>query len=335
MDTALPELSESIETYLVTILRQSPSNAPVPLSRLARALEVSPISVNQMCRRLQDQGLVSYQPYKGVSCTPAGRQVAVRILRRHRLWEVFLVDHLEMAWEEAHDAACRLEHSTPDDVIERLDLYLGRPQVNPQGDPIPTHAGELAPAGYRSLAEVEVGQRVYFVRCAADESVRTFLRLQGLRAGAPLHIDAVAAGGLLIEVNGEQLAIDRPLAEQIIVGTAEGWQGSADAGEPLAETTPVQHRPLAELHPGQSGVVVRVGGAPRLRGRLLEMGLVPGEEVIVRQAAPLGDPIELEVKGYRLSLRRAEAQEIIVEMEVSDVETTTGRDRQRPESPLE
>ena len=82
-------------------------------------------------------------------------------------------------------------------------------------------------------------------------------------------------------------------------------------------------------------MVVRVGGAPRLRGRLLEMGLVPGEEIVVRRAAPLGDPIELEVKGYRLSLRRAEAQEIIVEMEVTDAETATRRDRQRPESPLE
>jgi DtxR family Mn-dependent transcriptional regulator len=332
MDGGIPELSESNETYLVTILRLGPSNAPVPLSQLAQALDISPISVNQMCRRLQDQGLVAYQPYKGVSCTPQGQRVAVRILRRHRLWEVFLVDHLQLDWEEAHDAACRLEHSTPDDVIERLDLYLGHPQVNPQGDPIPLRDGVMAPAGFRALAEVEVGQQVYFVRCNAEESTRNFLALQGLRAGAPLHIDAVAPGGLLIEVNGGQLAIDRPLAERIVVGSAEGWRGSGDASEPLAAGAPVPRARLDELRPGQSGVVVRVGGSARLRGRLLEMGLVPGERVTMRHAAPLGDPIELEVKGYWLSLRRADAREIVLEVEVRNAQGTVGRHRVRPES---
>jgi Fe2+ transport system protein FeoA len=133
------------------------------------------------------------------------------------------------------------------------------------------------------------------------------------------------AGGylcdLLIEVNGGQLAIDRPLAERIVVGSAEGWRGSGDASEPLAAGAPVPRARRDALRPGQRGVVVRGGGAARRRGR-----------VTMRHAAPLGDPIELEVKGYWLSLRRADAREIVLEVEVRNAQGTVGRHRVRPES---
>ena len=127
------ELSESMQMYLITIARLRDNGSPVPLSLLADTLSISPVSVNEMCRKLQDQGLVVYQPYKGALLTDVGDERACHILRRHRLWDVFLVDKLGFEYGEAHDIACQLEHATPDAVADRLDHYLDYPPVNPIG----------------------------------------------------------------------------------------------------------------------------------------------------------------------------------------------------------
>jgi DtxR family Mn-dependent transcriptional regulator len=214
---AEPFFSENAQMYLVDILRLAKEGQPVPLSQLAATLTVSPISANQMCRRLQDEGLVTYVPYKGVSITSKGEQLAARILRRHRVWEVFLVERLQMRWTEAHETACRLEHATPDEVIERLDLFLGHPRVNPQGDPIPDSAGILSDVPALSLEEVRVGERGHCIRCTADEASCAYLWDQGFRPGASLQVLAVAPESLLIEVNGKRVALERSLAAALWV----------------------------------------------------------------------------------------------------------------------
>jgi DtxR family transcriptional regulator, Mn-dependent transcriptional regulator len=321
MSKDTPAITESTESYLENILRLGQKRGPVPLARLADALGVSPISVNQMCRKLQDQGLVDYVPYKGVSCTPEGCELAARVLRRHRLWEVFLVERLEMDWEEAHEAACQLEHSTPESVEERLDAFLGHPQVNPRGDPIPAAGGIYDPPVLRALAEVEVGQRVYYVRCTGDATTCAFLLGQGFRAGAPMQVLASAPEGLLLQVGDRNLALQRTVAETVLVGAQGSWIGSQD-GEHPAEASESQQVPLAHLRVGQRGIVLRVGGDARLHTRLLEMGLVPGETIIVEHMAPLGDPMRLRIKGYCLSLRREEAAYVLVEMGGSGVDET-------------
>lgn len=217
--------SENIQMYLVNILRLGAKGQPVPLSQLAAALEVSPISVNQMCRKLQDEGLVTYIPYKGVSINPAGERLAARILRRHRLWEVFLVEHLQMRWEDAHETACRLEHDTPDEVIERLDVFLNRPRFNPQGEPIPTSSGEFASALVSPLTEMKAGERGYYVRSTADVATCDFLAAQGLRPGASLQVLAVALDSILIEVNGKKIALDRSVAATLLVEQEQDQNG--------------------------------------------------------------------------------------------------------------
>ncbi len=313
-------LTESVQMYLVNILRLGEEGQPVPLSRLAAALHVSPISVNQMCRRLQDEGVVTYVPYKGASLTSEGQQLAARILRRHRLWEVFLVEHLQMTWEQAHDAACRLEHTTPDDVVERLDVFLGHPRVNPEGEPIPPSSGGFSPAPLRPLAEMKVGQSGYFSQCTADETACAFLADQGLRPGAPLQVLAVAPRGSLVEVDGRRVALSHSLAIALHVKPDEKraddeLRSSGELPEHEEKGTELIQMPLDRLAIGQRGVIVKVGGERRLRHRLLEMGVVPGETIAVKRMAPLGDPVELIVKGYHLSLRRSEASQILVELE--------------------
>nr|MBC7245959.1 metal-dependent transcriptional regulator [Chloroflexota bacterium] len=218
-------LSENIQMYLVNILRLGAQGQPVPLSQLAAVLAVSPISVNQMCRKLQDEGLVTYIPYKGVSISPAGKQLAARILRSHRLWEVFLVEHLQIGWEKAHETACRLEHDTPDEVIERLDAFLNRPRFNPQGEPIPTPSGEFTLALVSPLTDLKAGQMGSYVRCTADEETCAFLAAQGLRPGASLRVLAVALDSILVEVNGKRVALDRSVAATLQVEQEEQKTG--------------------------------------------------------------------------------------------------------------
>jgi len=258
-------------------------------------------------------------PYKGVSCTPKGREMAARVLRRHRLWEVFLVERLEMAWEEAHEAACQLEHSTPEGVVERLDAFLGHPQVNPKGDPIPGAGGVLDEPSLRTLAEVEVGQRVFYVRCDGDPTTCAFLLGQGFRAGAPIEVLATAPDGILVQIGEHNLTLQRAVAATILVGAEGAWLNEGRAAHSRAPRP--RQITLDRLHTGQQGVVVRVGGNIRLHTRLLEMGLVPGETVTMERVAPFGDPLRLQVKGYHLSLRREEAAQVLVEMREADVDT--------------
>lgn len=121
-------------------LAESSPDAVVPVPALAEQLGISPVSTNQMCRKLQDQGLMRYRPYRGVTLTEAGQAVADRVIRRRRLWEVFLVDQLGLSLPEAEDAACRLEHVTSTELAERLAAFLKQPQSCPHQKPIPPAA---------------------------------------------------------------------------------------------------------------------------------------------------------------------------------------------------
>jgi len=315
-ETSAIILSESMQMYLVTIARLRADGQPVPLSELADALSISPVSVNEMCRKLQEQGLVAYRPYKGASLTPEGERQAYYTLRRHRLWEVFLVEKLGFDYAQAHEAACQLEHATPNLLADRLDVFLGYPLVNPAGEFIPRADGSLPARSLLPLAVLSAGQRAYIVRSDAGEAARKFLEERGARPGAALTVVATAEDGLLMQVGETHLSLARTLAEMVYVemeesltrpGPDEGEQEGADA-----RNLPTRV-PLHELQVGQRGIVVRVGGKGPVRRRMMDMGLVTGAEVKVVRVAPLGDPVEFEVKGYSLSLRKSEARNIIVE----------------------
>lgn len=210
-------LSESVQMYLVSIARLRRGEGVVPLSELADELSVSPVSANEMCHKMQDQGLVIYQPYKGVLLTEEGKRRALYVLRRHRLWEVFLVSKLGLAYAEAHEAACQLEHDTPDEVVERLDAYLGQPDFNPMGDPIPGPDGALPLRHLAPLCELGPGQRGHVVRCDTTDLARAFLDDHGLRSGAWVTVIATTESGLLIDVEGTEMALATHLAERIHV----------------------------------------------------------------------------------------------------------------------
>ena len=311
------DMSESTEMYLITVaqLNEATGTESIPLSQLAKALSIKPVSVHEMVRKIAEQGLVKYTPYKGVTLTEQGERVARNVLRKRRLWQVFLVEKLGMTPADADAFSCQLEHITPDDVAERLAEYLGHPKVSPLGKPIPAPVAEGALPVTR-LSSVSAGRSSKVVRVDAEPAVRSFLAEQGIRPGAMVTVLAISEGGtLLIQTESRQSTLAGALADRVAV---EDVKLSKDAESqnfhPEEEPMSTEQIPLSQLSTGQQGVIVKINAKGALKRRLLDMGLVSGETIAVKRGAPLGEPVEFSVKGYNLSLRKKEAEQVIVEV---------------------
>ena len=147
--------SSTVENYLKAIYKGTAAlEAPqtlLPMGQLASALSVAPGTATTMVKTLAESGLVHYEPYAGVALTPAGERLAGLVLRRHRLIELFLVRVMGYSWDEVHDEAEHLEHVVSDRLVDRMDQMLGRPEVDPHGDPIPDADGLVKPQEAQSL----------------------------------------------------------------------------------------------------------------------------------------------------------------------------------------
>lgn len=308
-------MSESSEMYLATIIQQREAeDIPVPLSQLAEALEISSVSANEMCRKLQDQELVIYKPYKGVTLTPTGEKRGRLVLRRRGLWMVFLTEKLEMDPYAAEEVADQLEHTTPNEVADRLDHFLGYPRVAPLGMIIPPSAGACSRPVKVTLAELSAGQMGFVVNIYGDTVTQGFLKAQGLKHGVLVKVLAVTSDNQHLITIGEkqQLALSPELSQAL-----ELLKPGPETTElaPKSEDMIAPNRiPLTHLKQGQTGIIVQVKNTGAIKQRLLDMGVVPGTEICLKRRAPFGDPLEFTVKGYQLSLRKCEAQEILVEL---------------------
>lgn len=149
------------ENYLKTIYNlASKQQGEVSTNALAEMTATKAASVTDMLRKLADKELIHYKKYQGVTLTEEGERLALQIIRRHRLWEVFLVQKLGFGWDEVHDMAEELEHIRSEELVVRLDTFLGHPQFDPHGDPIPTPTGQMPEMGYRKLSDAEAGEAV-------------------------------------------------------------------------------------------------------------------------------------------------------------------------------
>lgn len=149
------------ENYLKTIYYlANRQQGEVSTNALAEMTATKAASVTDMLRKLADKQLIHYKKYQGVRLTDEGERLALQIIRRHRLWEVFLVEKLGFGWEAVHAIAEELEHVRSDELVARLDTFLNHPQFDPHGDPIPTPTGQMPPMGYRKLSEVQLEERV-------------------------------------------------------------------------------------------------------------------------------------------------------------------------------
>jgi DtxR family Mn-dependent transcriptional regulator len=186
--------SQTVENYLKTIyLAQSAAPSPdvlVPMGQLSSALGVTPGTATTMMKTLAESGLVHYEPYMGVRLTAAGAKLASMVLRRHRLIELFLVKVLGMSWTEVHDEAERLEHAVSEALIERIDEMLGRPAVDPHGDPIPTAEGTVASQPSLDLLSAPIGMSLAVTRVIdQDPQFLRFVEQHDLMPGSPVVIE--------------------------------------------------------------------------------------------------------------------------------------------------
>ncbi|AQG77923.1 metal-dependent transcriptional regulator [Spirosoma montaniterrae] len=149
------------ENYLKTIYYLATrQQGEVSTNALAEMTATKAASVTDMLRKLADKQLIHYKKYQGVRLTDEGERLALQVIRRHRLWEVFLVEKLGFGWDEVHEIAEELEHIRSEELVARLDTYLGHPQFDPHGDPIPTPAGQMPETGYQKLSDMTVGAQV-------------------------------------------------------------------------------------------------------------------------------------------------------------------------------
>jgi DtxR family Mn-dependent transcriptional regulator len=202
---------ENTEMYLKTLVELAADRGMVPVTGLAERLGISTVSASEKVRRLQDQGFLEHLPYKGVSLTEAGRKRANTVLRRHRLWERFLVDHLNVEWQHAHDAACRLEHATSREISERLALFLDEPETCPHGNPIPAAEEASSPTHGTRLADLETASPVV-VLSVFPESTPLLVGVAelGLLPGTRCEVLSTSPAGGPIEASVGDQKVDIP-----------------------------------------------------------------------------------------------------------------------------
>lgn len=212
--------SASIEEYLETVFRLLEINQEryAKTGELAELLKVAPASVTQMFQKLAARKYLVYSKGRGVRLTQKGREVALDVLRRHRVAELLLVDLLGVSWEEAHDVACRWEHILTKEMCDRVLERLGEPTTCPHGNPIPTGEGDIAPIEAIILTDLEQGNEAT-IDCISNENpdLLRILASMGLLPGERVRVVQIAPGGdtLLIEVGTAQFALSRTLAQQI------------------------------------------------------------------------------------------------------------------------
>ncbi|MEE8138050.1 MAG: metal-dependent transcriptional regulator [Thermoanaerobaculia bacterium] len=215
--------TSTVEDYLKCILleEQRSPETPVTTGHIASELGVAPGTVTSMVKTLADSGLLGYEPYTGVSLTKAGRQLAVHVLRRHRLVELFLVKVKGMDWSEVHLEAERLEHAVSNRLIERMDEMLGKPEVDPHGDPIPTALGKVDEPQLVNLLHSPLKTPLRVARVTDQEP--QFLQLverEGLKPGSFLEVvsrDPAADTLLLRRSSGDPLRLGFRAASKIEV----------------------------------------------------------------------------------------------------------------------
>jgi DtxR family transcriptional regulator, Mn-dependent transcriptional regulator len=214
--------SLTVENYVKTIyvLAQKASAAEVATGQIAAALGVLPGTVTSMLKTLDESNLATYTPYEGVRLTAAGKALALRVLRRHRLIEQFLSQTLNLTWDEVHEEAEHMEHAVSDALVDRIDAFLGRPTTDPHGDPIPQADGSMAAAADRPLSQCVAGQQFRLAR-VIDQSPEflRYLSQAGLEIGAQILLvtNDAAHERMTIRIADQNKSLPREAASKLMM----------------------------------------------------------------------------------------------------------------------
>lgn len=215
------ELSATIEEYLEAIYRLEEKKGSARTGDIAKELNVTLGTITNTIESMEKQRLVRHKPYRGVHLTRRGRQIALDVIRRHRLSERLLTDILSLEWSKAHDAACRLEHAIADkDIVEPLEKALGKPKTCPHGNPIPSASGEVVEEKSKILANLSLGEEGIIVKVTNEKpELLQYLATLGLVPGSKVQIEEKAPfnGPIMVKVMGASYALGRNVASVIWV----------------------------------------------------------------------------------------------------------------------
>jgi len=215
--------TSSEEDYLKAIYALSINKSGASTNALANHLNMKASSITDMLKKLSDKGWVNYEKYKGASLNVDGKIIALSIVRKHRLWETFLVNKLNFKWDEVHEIAEQLEHIKSNELVDRLDDFLGNPKFDPHGDPIPNKNHEITDSRKRSyLSEVEVNRDVIIIG-VKDSSAQLlqYLEKENMILGKNIIVLEIHDfdKSLRISINGKELNISERVAQNVLVQT--------------------------------------------------------------------------------------------------------------------
>ena len=214
-------MTRSEENYIKTIFHLGRKGTrEVATNAIAELMETKPSSVTDMIKRLSEKDLVNYKRYQGVSLTALGNKTALGIIRKHRLWEVFLVEKLDFSWDEVHEVAEQLEHIKSDKLIDSLDRLLAFPKFDPHGDPIPDKNGGFKERDRELLSEVP--KNTVGVCVGVKDSSATFLKFldkNGIALGNQIRVMEIEEfdGSLNIEIDGRKMQISHVIASNLYI----------------------------------------------------------------------------------------------------------------------
>jgi DtxR family transcriptional regulator, Mn-dependent transcriptional regulator len=213
--------SVSKENYIKAIFHLQQEQESVTTNALAEALQTKPASVTDMLKKLKTQKLLQYEKYRGVKLTTDGRKVAIQIIRKHRLWEYFLVEKLQFGWEEVHEIAEELEHISSKKLVDRLDEFLDFPQNDPHGDPIPDINGKIPSLQQLAVCDMPLNS-VGTVNGISDQSadMLDLLKHKNIQIGTRLEVKKKfeVDGSIEIKIRNQQpITISDHVAKNLLV----------------------------------------------------------------------------------------------------------------------
>ena len=213
------KLSKSEENYLKSIFNLSEfGNKKVSTNSISKILNIEPASVTDMIKKLSKKKLIYHERYKGSSISKSGIKIALQIIRRHRLWEVFLHDKLKFKWDQIHEIAEELEHVSSDNLIDSLDKFLKYPKIDPHGDPIPNKLGEIDFVDKISIYDLNINQKGIVSRIInEDDEFFNLLKKLDIEIGTEIKmIDKIEYDNSLeILVNNKSVIISKQIASNI------------------------------------------------------------------------------------------------------------------------
>lgn len=214
------DLTDAVEDYLKAIHKVEQEKQAVSTSDLAERLDISSASVSGMTKKLAEMNLVKHKPYEGVVLTEHGRRVALEVVRHHRLIERFLAEALDVSWDQVHEEAERLEHVISEDLEDRMDEFLGNPETDPHGSPIPTREGRVERPPCKPLTDMEPGETslIYEVSDHDAELLR-YLARKKLYPGTRIEFlsSEPYSGGVKLRVDEDEIEIGDEAAGHIKV----------------------------------------------------------------------------------------------------------------------